>query len=139
MPIEKHPFTAPRGGFCRPYLSVRITNPDTNLSVDTIGLIDTGADDCALPASYAVLLGHNLSKGNRRSVRTGNGTTVAYQHTMKFEILNPTDRSVVYVIDATPVDCLKDLRTVLLGVKNFLSKFVLTVDYTKKIFSIKYP
>jgi hypothetical protein len=45
----------------RPILPIRITNPDTGLSVRSWGLIDTGADDCAFPARLATILGHNLS------------------------------------------------------------------------------
>ena len=44
----------------RPWLRVIITNPHTGKRVGVWGIIDTGADECALPAAYAELLGHNL-------------------------------------------------------------------------------
>ncbi len=139
MPIENIPFISNGGGIYRPYLSVRITNPHTGKSLKTFGLIDTGADDCALPATFAVILGHNLSAGKMKDISTGNGVTKAYSHTTKFEILNLTDDTVLYTIMDTPVDCLPNLNTVLLGVNHFLNAFILTVNYPNHIFSIKYP
>ena len=40
----------------RPWLPVIIKNPHTNKELEVYGLIDTGADECALPAQYAPLL-----------------------------------------------------------------------------------
>lgn len=34
----------------RPWLPVTITNPHTNKKIKVFGLVDTGADECALPA-----------------------------------------------------------------------------------------
>ena len=39
----------------------------------------------------------------------------------------------------TPVDFMPNLPVVLLGVANFLSNFVITIDYPSKLFSIKKP
>ncbi len=47
----------------RPRLQLTIKNPHTNKEFRTWGIIDTGADECALPASYAPILGHNLQAG----------------------------------------------------------------------------
>jgi len=33
------------------------------MEIKVYGLIDTGADECAFPASFATLLGHNLQAG----------------------------------------------------------------------------
>lgn len=57
----------------RPILNIKITNPHTNKSIYTLGLIDTEADDCAFPSWYAEALGHNLKKGKEKSIVTGNG------------------------------------------------------------------
>ena len=51
----------------RPWLPVTIHNPHTKLSIKVYGLIDTGADECAIPAEYAPLLGHNLQAGIRQN------------------------------------------------------------------------
>jgi hypothetical protein len=42
-------------------------------------------------------------------------------------------------MENTPVDFLPNLNVVLLGASNFLSQFILTIDYPNKKFSIKYP
>lgn len=47
----------------RPWLPLAIKNPHTNQSINVYGLIDTGADECAIPAHYAPLIGHNLQAG----------------------------------------------------------------------------
>jgi len=64
MAIRNYPFSIIRpGDLPRPYLPVAILNPDTNMEIKVYGLIDTGADECAFPASFATLLGHNLQAG----------------------------------------------------------------------------
>jgi hypothetical protein len=67
----------------RPWLPVTIKNPHANppQTIKTIGLIDTGADECAIPAGYASLLGHDLLAGQTKTINTGNGSTIAYSHT----------------------------------------------------------
>ena len=87
MAIIKKPFTIiVAGGVARPILPVVIKNPRTNHEMRTFGLIDTGADECAFPASYASLTGHNLLAGQQREISTGNGKTIAYTHTISIEI-----------------------------------------------------
>ncbi|MCL4322764.1 MAG: retroviral-like aspartic protease family protein [Deltaproteobacteria bacterium] len=114
----------------RPWLPVVIRNPHTDLSVRVWGLIDTGADDCAVPAEYATLLGHNLQAGIRKTINTGNGQTAAYAHTLCLE----TDS---IKVDNVLIDFMPNLNVVLLGVKSFLSNFILTINYKKSTFSLK--
>ena len=116
----------------RPWLPVTIRNPHAKLSIKVYGLIDTGADECAVPAEYAPLLGHNLQAGIRKTISTGNGTTTAYAHTLCFE----TDS---IKIDNVLIDFMPNLHVVLLGVKSFLSNFILTVNYKNSIFSLTKP
>ena len=118
------------GDIARPWLPVVIRNPHTNLSVKVWGLIDTGADECAVPAEYAPLLGHNLQAGSRKTINTGNGQTAAYTHTLCFE----TDS---IKIDNVLIDFMPNLNVVLLGVKSFLSNFILTVNYNNLTFSLE--
>ena len=139
MPIENFPFSGRGGGIHRPYLLVKIINPHTGRHYITYGIIDTGADECAIPASYALLLGHKLNTVSPRVIQTGNGDTYAYSHLTKFEILHPITGNVIYTTEDTPVDFMPNLHVTLLGVTNFLSKFILTVNYPQKTFSIKYP
>jgi len=81
MSIRNYPFSIIRlGDIARPYLPVTIINPDSNKQIKVYALIDTGADECAFPASFAPLLGHNLLAGQPRKISTGNGVTIAYGH-----------------------------------------------------------
>jgi hypothetical protein len=140
MPINNCPFTQFRGNIYRPTLPIRIINPhNPGSAYRTIGIIDTGADDCAIPAAYAPLLGHNLQAGMPKKIGTGNGITTAYSHVTKIEIFNPVTKEIAYTLEDTPIDFLPNLSLSLLGVQNFLSRFVLTIDYPKKTFSIQFP
>ncbi len=113
----------------RPWLKVIITNPHTGKSITVLGLIDTGADECAFPAGYAVVLGHDLSKGTTKTVGTGNGSTTAYSHTVKLEING-------FQTDNALIDFMPNLNIPLLGVKSFLNKFLLEIDYPNQKFSL---
>lgn len=114
----------------RPWLPLTIKNPHTNQTINVYGLIDTGADECAVPAHYAPIIGHNLQAGTQKSINTGNGVTIAYAHTLCFETYGIKIENVL-------IDFMPNLNVVLLGVKSFLCNFTLTVDYKKSIFSLK--
>lgn len=114
----------------RPWLPVTVINPHTNKKIKVYGLIDTGADECALPAQYAVLLGHNLQLGHPKEINTGNGKTLAYSHTVRIEIPD-------FIVQDTLIDFMPNLNVPLLGVKSFLTNFILTIDYLNLTFSLK--
>lgn len=137
MPIRDCPLTLCNGGIFRPILNIRIINPHTGNSVRTYGLIDTGADECSIPAGLAQVLDHNLQAGTTKPVSTGNGQTVAYSHTTKFEIFHPLTDILLYTLPDTPIDFLPNLHVVLLGVNNFMSNFKLTIDYPRRTFSLQ--
>lgn len=139
MPLTECPFILWPDGIYRPTLQIQIINPHTGKNLRTHGLIDTGADECAVPGVYADLLGHNLLAGEQKKLSTGNGEAVGYSHTTRFEIFNPSDGKVAYIINDTPIDFMLNLHVILLGVHSFLSKFILHIDYPRKIFSIKNP
>jgi len=133
MPIRNYPFSVIRpGDLARPYLPVTIINPDTQKHVKVYALIDTGADECAFPASFAPLLGHNLQAGRLKRISTGNGITTAYSHTTRILIEGFSTQDVL-------VDFMSNLNIPLLGVKSFLGNFILGVDYPKKVFSLNLP
>lgn len=133
MPIRDYPFSVVRpGDIGRPYLPVTIINPNTKKELRVYALIDTGADECAFPASFAPVLGHNLQEGRLRRISTGNGITVAYSHTTRITIKDFSTQDVL-------VDFMPNLSIPLLGVKSFLSNFILTVDYPNKTFSLLLP
>lgn len=130
MDIIEKPFTIIRvGDIARPILPLTIKNPCTGHVMRTIGLIDTGADECAFPASYASLTGHDLLAGQQKEIGTGNGRTVAYTHTISLEIND-------YKIDNVLVDFMPNLHIGLLGVRNFLKEFILTINYPEQNFSL---
>jgi predicted aspartyl protease len=133
MAIRNYPFSIIRpGDLPRPYLPVTILNPDTNMEIKVYGLIDTGADECAFPASFATLLGHNLQAGQVKKVHTGNGITIAYSHMSRIIIEGFSTQDIL-------VDFMPNLNTPLLGVKSFLSNFILTIDYPNRLFSLILP
>ena len=87
MPIRNYPFTITRpGDVARPYLPVTIANPGAGKTIKVLALIDTGADECAFPASFAPFLGHDLQAGRPKRIGTGNGITIAWGHTSRLEI-----------------------------------------------------
>jgi hypothetical protein len=58
--------------------------------------------------------------------------TLAYSHTSRIEIEG-------FVTQDVLVDFMPNLFIPLLEVKSFLNNFVLTIDYPKKVFSLKLP
>ena len=117
------------GQIPRPYLPTVFLNPHTKKKIKVYALIDTGADECALPAGYASLIGHNLESGKVKQIGTGNGPTNAYSHTMCIHVNDHEINDVLF-------DFMPNLSTPLLGVKNFLTYFILTIDYPKQQFSL---
>lgn len=116
----------------RPWLPIKIINPHANNSIKVYGLIDTGADECALPAGFAVLLGHNLQAGYPKEINTGNGKTLAYSHTVNIETYD-------FKIQNVLIDFMPNLYVPLIGVRSFLSNFILTIDYPNRKLSISKP
>ncbi len=137
MPIRDFPFRG-TGGFLRPWLPIRIINPHTGLFFDTRGLVDTGADECCVPDFIAHTIGHNVEKGTPADVGGIGGKVDAYKHTTKIEIYDYSDK-LVYTINEACIDCIVGGKTVLLGTKEFLDKFMLAIDYPAKKFSITFP
>ena len=130
MLVENYPFVTTRpGDIARPYIPITIINPENQKEISVYALIDTGADGCALPASFAPPLAHNLQSGTQKRVSTGNGITIAYSHTICIKTFNFTTENVL-------IDFMPNLHIPLLGVKSFLNNFILKIDYPNKIFSI---
>jgi hypothetical protein len=128
----------PFGEYC-PTLPLRIFNPHTGKSLNHYGYVDTGAYECAIPAEFAFILGHNLTKGTLKSVGTGNGKAISFAHTTTIEIYHPQSAQLLERIENVPIDFMPNLPVILLGAKSFLSRFILTVDYPDKVFSIQKP
>lgn len=123
-------------------LFIKITNPNTGYTLDTVGVIDTGADTCTVPASFAKILGYNLTDGVPKLVGTGNGVTTAYSHTCRIDIydtesLRKRNAKLIYTTSEIQIDFMPNLTMVLLGVNNFLGQFFLGIDYPSQLFSIR--
>ncbi|PKL91199.1 MAG: hypothetical protein CVV21_08270 [Candidatus Goldiibacteriota bacterium HGW-Goldbacteria-1] len=118
-----------QGQIPRPWLEIELKNPDTNKAISVVALIDTGADECAMPQDLAEILGHNLRKGKPKTIRTGSGISTAYSHTVDIRIDG-------LIISNVLIDFMPGLHTPLLGVKSFLSEFILTVNYPQKTFTL---
>ena len=114
----------------RPSLPITIVNPESKKSLNTYGIIDTGADECAFPAEIAELLDINLRQGKSKTVITGNGETKAYSCPVSLDIKG-------FKIHNIFIDFLPNLHLPLLGTKSFLSKFILIINYPRKTFSLK--
>lgn len=147
MPIKNCPFTPiilNRPDVLGPMLWIRVSNPATGQAAIFKALVDTGAYSCAFPASVASQLGHKLKSVPAKQVNGAGGSTNAYAHKSKVEILEmlPPDfpgTNVLYTIKDTPVDFVEGLDQFLLGVNNFLGNFILKVDYPGRVFSIRKP
>lgn len=130
MLVKDYPFTRTRpDDIARPYLPATISNQKKNKEINVYALIDTGADECALPASLASLLGYNLKRGYKKKINTGNGLTVAYSHSIHIKVFD-------FMTDEVLIDFMPNLHIPLLGVKSFLSNFVLTINYKEGNFTL---
>ena len=132
MPVSNHPFRqVMSNNSMRTMLEVKYINPHANKHFSAWALIDTGADSCVLPESFAELLGHNLKAGEKINVGGVGGSSTGYRHTMMLEIPN-------FCTGETMVGFLPNLRQPLIGVGAFLSNFKLTIDYPKQQFSLNF-
>jgi len=144
MLIKDYRFTSLPNAPARPMLWVRVSNPDTNLAIIALAIVDTGADDCAFPADVATKLGHKLDSVTARRTNTAGGQTRVYAHTSRVDILETLPNGmfgnkVLYTMRDAPTDFVEGCRAFLLGRAKFLNKFVLTVDGPRQRFSIRKP
>lgn len=142
MPIKDYRFTSLPNAPARPMLWVKVVNPDTNLAIIALAIVDTGADDCAFPADVATKLGHKLKSGATKKTNTAGGQTKVYAHTTRVDILETLPNGmfgnkVLYTIRDAPIDFVEGCGAFLLGRVKFLNKFVLTVDGPRQRFSIR--
>lgn len=130
MLIEDYPFIVTRpGDIARPYIPVTVINPENKKELNVFALIDTGADECALPASFSSPLGHNLQAGYQKKISTGNGITAAYSHTVCIKAFD-------FLTENILIDFMPNLQIPLLGVKSFLINFTLKINYPDRKFSV---
>ncbi len=135
MPRVEYPFYSfqTTKDALRVYLPVRLSNPATGVSTDIeMALVDTGADACVIPGSLAQALGHKLKHKTIKPAPTFgiNGTQVhTYGHTFRLELLSPKADTVVWSNEQAVIDCIDSEIPILLGTKDFLAGFKITIDY----------
>ncbi len=151
MPIINYPFTrlGPDSPF-HPFLIIEVVNRQNGFSQQMPALIDTGADECTIPGFYAGKLGFALEKGKRKDIFTAGGESKAYGHRCTINIFARVGtiekpivdyNNVVITIRNVFLDFASDLKSLyaLMGVENFLSEYILTIDYPRQVFSIRKP
>lgn len=143
MDIVDYPFIKAGEAESRPALFIRLINPSTSRYQETAGLIDTGVYVCCVPMGYAKILDLDPQSGLKRTVRTANGTAKAYEHSCAIKVWNTHEffkdnRVLVYEITNIPILFMPDLTDVLLGV-SFMNDKTLTIDYHRKVFSLRKP
>jgi len=80
--------------------------------------LNTGADECALTASFASILGHRLEAGKEKKNSTGNGITIAFGHSSVIEIPG-------FSTGPVNIDYMPQLSLLLfLDIQSFLSRFI---------------
>jgi hypothetical protein len=104
MPVHDCPLTINEGDSLVAYLPVTIINPHTGKSYKTQGIIDTGADTCALPFGVAEILGHVLESGTETKVITCNGEAKGWSHTTIISVHHPDTLDVIFTISEGLVD-----------------------------------
>jgi predicted aspartyl protease len=133
MPIEYRQFRKNHADRdAKPWLGIEIENPHTGQKIKCEGLIDTGASECCFPEHFADMLGHDFRTGEKINLGTASGATDAYMHTTIIHVPG-------FSTNECKVSFVKGLKIPLLGVKSFLSNFILTIDYPKETFSLKLP
>jgi len=146
MPIVDYPFQA-QGVFSEPspILPILITNPDTGTKFRTWGLVDTGAAATVIPAYIARIIGHDVEVVAPAFGRGAGGQFNVYPHTCSIEffsmdgngIVNEND--IVITIPPRYIGITDNVDRVLLGVQDFLKRYILKIDYPRQIISIRHP
>lgn len=107
-------------------------------------MVDTGADNSVIPGFLAEKLYHDV---DHESVRRGRSTGIGgqvdiYYHSFRICILGLDNRGTVTEDIAIKIHkreyaVVPELRVMLLGVSDFLTKYVLSINYPKKLFSVR--
>jgi hypothetical protein len=147
MPIVEYPFVDIDGnGKPKPALPVKLINPANGFDRTTWALIDTGADNIIIPGYIARYLYHDI---RHKSVKTTDcsgigGDTTAYYHTFQLNFLGcdkkgkVSDNAVIR-INPRQFAVVDEFNTMVLGEDDFLKKYILTINYPRKTFSLRLP
>ena len=141
MLIREFPFTTPYPALPpNVWLYLHVVNPITHQYEKAYGLIDTGSCVCAIPGYIADSIGHNVKEGKPIFEGEGvGGPILAWEHQIEIQIFNPDGNIIIHTIPACPTHVFEKLSIVLLGVNNFLCKYLLQIHYPQQWFSIINP
>lgn len=120
----------------RPLIPVQIVNPKNGKTFRTFALIDTGADQTVIPATFATILDIVIDKKtSKHKIQTANGTLTATSFNIILELFN-TEGEKLHSSDEFEIINIEGLHTVLIGM-DFLRKFELKIDYPNNLLSLQ--
>ncbi len=141
MDIKNYPFILKEevgAGGPRPYLPVKLTNPETGEFIIIWGLIDTGASRCILPNKYAKQIGIDITKGIPQGGQVNGYVCPCYVEVMGIDKEgNIDDENIVFKMPNREFFFSDQYTFALLGVNDFLKDSILTIDYPKQTCSVK--
>lgn len=143
-PFQKVAYIGPRGVIghrIAPALPLIISSSHTPKRLLMPALVDTGADNCLFPSMIARLLKHKLRSGEPQSFGTASGKGKAWRHTAEISILTADYNKTLCTISKVPIDFIqkRSALPLLLGVKGFLEKLIILVDYPNQIIAVEVP
>ena len=118
-------------GRYRPLIPIKLINPSTTISINTLCWIDSGSDTCLFPASLASDLGHNLTRGNLlHGQGVGSPRFQSYLHTNDLIISDGLGNIENY---RCPTYFSTASYCGLLGLDGFFSHFRVYINYRKRV------
>jgi len=126
----------------QPYVPVRLSNPldDFEQYYRTLALVDTGADRSMVPLTVSKDLMHDndAPKLESRTVIGIGGRVTTYKHTFTLEVLD-LDGEVLFEIPSLLIEVSeKDYGPVILGMNDFISHYVESIDFSSNKLTICY-
>jgi hypothetical protein len=136
IPFEQAPSVAfpTRVHMHRPILALNLVNGES--SFGCYAIVDSGADDCIFPASFAEQLGLNYTDGRHYPFGgAGDGVQAAYF----FDILLDIQHIAQYPVAIGFTLALEHFGCGLLGQTGFFDRFKLEFDCANKKFALSTP
>lgn len=151
MPFDFYPFIRVRPDTPpKPRLYISIIEPKTQHEAKGFAFIDSGANHCFLPCSFAKQLKINWRKGTKIKVHGPTGKWIrGYRYLLSIRIygilLDSLPDNLLFT--DTPKLELREAQVIftprlqepILGVKSFLDMYVYTVNHARERFSVRIP
>ncbi len=120
-------------------LPIRILNPHSEIYQDAWALLDTGADACVIPRNISDAVGHDFDgNGVKSEITCGvSGETSTYKHTFILQLYDGSRKDIIWSSGEILVNCVDtDGLPPLIGVRNFLKDFEVTINYPEKTITL---